>query len=322
MKFSAKFFIFEILLDIKNFFRENDFMNEIEFYKKNSCFTELGLYKNFAQALPDDIRELCLLQRHQIIHPVAIMKCGGLGAKSSQPILTFHGDMTQIPCDSLLFENERFPTALSILAELLRRENEYSCERKIQNKMHLTCREQAILLAAILKAKGIPARARSGYAPYISNDGVFHDHWICERFCDKENRWILTDADCCVENLDFDFADIPCDKFLFGAQSYLKIRNKEICDNALEFASVPPTHGMRAALQSLFYDLHSLMNDEIFFWHSPRYIVEKNFNLSQAEFEELDSIANLMLEPSKNFEKICDIWESTPKFRIVSGGFN
>lgn len=297
-------------------------MNEIEFYKKTSCFTELGLYKNFAQALPDDIRELCLLQRHQIIHPVAIMKCGGLGAKSSQPILTFHGDMTQIPCDSLLFENERFPTALSILAELLRRENKYSCERKIQNKMHLTCREQAILLAAILKAKGIPARARSGYAPYISNDGVFHDHWICERFCDKENRWVLTDADCCVENLDFDFADIPCDKFLFGAQSYLKIRNKEICDNALEFASVPPTHGMRAALQSLFYDLHSLMNDEIFFWHSPRYIVEKNFNLSQAEFEELDSIANLMLEPSKNFEKICDIWESSPKFRIVSGGFN
>ncbi|MDE5776495.1 MAG: transglutaminase domain-containing protein, partial [Treponemataceae bacterium] len=171
-------------------------MNEIEFYKKTSCFTELGLYKNFAQALPDDIRELCLLQRHQIIHPVAIMKCGGQKQ-------TFHGDMTQIPCDSLLFENERFPTALSILAELLRRENEYSCQRKIQNKMHLTCREQAILLTAILKAKEIPARARSGFAPYISNDGFFHDHWICERFCYKENRWILTDADCCVENLDF-----------------------------------------------------------------------------------------------------------------------
>lgn len=303
-------------------------MNEIEFYKKTSCFTELGLYKNFAANLTDDIRELCLLQRHQIIHPVAIIKSGARkvclenNEETPKPILTFHGDMTQIPCDRLLFENERFPTALSILAELLRRENEYSCQRKIQNKMHLTCREQAILLAAILKAKGIPARARSGFAPYISGDGIFRDHWICERFCDKENRWILTDADCCVENLDFDYADIPCDKFLFGAQSYLKIRGKEICDNALEYASVPPTHGMRAALQSLFYDLHSLMNDEIFFWHSPRYIVEKNFDLSQAEFEELDFIANLMLAPSKNFEKICDIWKNTPKFRILSGGFN
>lgn len=302
-------------------------MNEIEFYKKTSCFTELGLYKNFAQDLPNDIRELCLLQRHQIIHPVAILKTIGNARSQTdeaapKPILTFHGDMTRIPCDQLLFENERFPTALSILAELLRRENEYSCKRKIQNKLHLTCREQAILLTAILKAKGIPARVRSGFAPYISNDGIFHDHWICERFCAEENRWILTDADCCVENLDFDFADIPCDKFLFGAQAYLKIRRKELRDEDLEYASVPPTHGMRAALQSLFYDLHSLMNDEIFFWHSPRYIVEKNFVLSQAEFEELDCIANAMFEPSKNFEHIRDIWERTPKFRIVSGGFN
>ena len=296
-------------------------MNEIEFYKKTSCFTDLGLYKNFAINLPNDIREICLLQRHQIIHPVAIIRARE-DKNAFDEFSKFHGDIAEIPFDRLLFENERFSTALSILAELLRRENIYSCERKIQNKMHLTCREQAILLTAILKAKGIPARVRSGFAPYISGDGILHDHWICERFCDKENRWILTDADCCVENLGFDFADIPCDKFLFGAQSYLKIRGREICDEALEFASVPPTHGMRAALQSLFYDLHSLMNNEIFFWHSPRYIVEKKFDLSQAEFEELDFIANLMLEPSKNFEKICDIWENTPKFRILSGGFN
>ena len=43
----------------------------LEFYKKTSPYTDLGYYKEFAKNLPNDIEELCLLQRMQIIHPVA-----------------------------------------------------------------------------------------------------------------------------------------------------------------------------------------------------------------------------------------------------------
>ena len=41
----------------------------LNFYKKTSLYTDLGLYKDFARSLPNDIKELCYLQRHQIIHP-------------------------------------------------------------------------------------------------------------------------------------------------------------------------------------------------------------------------------------------------------------
>lgn len=41
----------------------------LDFYKKTSLYTDLGLYTNFAKNLPDDVGELCLLQRNQIIHP-------------------------------------------------------------------------------------------------------------------------------------------------------------------------------------------------------------------------------------------------------------
>lgn len=41
----------------------------LNFYKKTSLFTDLGLYINFAKSLPDNIEELCLLLRNQIIHP-------------------------------------------------------------------------------------------------------------------------------------------------------------------------------------------------------------------------------------------------------------
>ena len=42
----------------------------IDFYKQTSLYTDLGLYKEFAKTLPDNIKDLCLLLRNQIIHPL------------------------------------------------------------------------------------------------------------------------------------------------------------------------------------------------------------------------------------------------------------
>lgn len=287
----------------------------MEFYRQTSCFTDLGFYRDFAVNLPDDIRELCLLQRHQIIHPVAIMMQRGVKD-------TFHGDMTKIPVDRLLFENERYQTAVSILAELLRREERYSLERKIENKLHLCCREQAILLAAILKAKGKAARVRSGFAGYISQDGVNHDHWITEYYDQEKARWVLTDADCCCEDVDFNIYDIPEGRFIFGAQAYLCLRKNRYREEEFLYASVPPTIGMKAALRALFYDFHSLMNDEIFFWHVPAYLDRKDMEPSVEEYEELDELAKLLLCPNENHEALRKVWEQEEKYRIVAGGFN
>ncbi len=153
----------------------------LEFYRGTSSYTDLGFYKNFVSNLPNDIKELCLLQRHQIIHPVNLMDETRMNKNS------FYGDMTQIPETRLIFEDDIFPTAQSVLAELLRKEAKYHIKRDIQNKVHTTCRSQAILLVAILKAKGFPARARSGFAEYCKNDGSYWDHWITE-FYDGETR--------------------------------------------------------------------------------------------------------------------------------------
>ncbi len=43
----------------------------LDFYKQTSLYTDLGLYKDFMSNLTDNINELCVLQRKQIIHPVA-----------------------------------------------------------------------------------------------------------------------------------------------------------------------------------------------------------------------------------------------------------
>ena len=54
----------------------------------------------------------------------------------------------------------------------------------------------------------------------------------------------------------------------------------------------------------------------------PRYIQDKKFELSEEEYRELDNLANLMLNPNENFSKLQEIWNNTPKFRIMSGALN
>ncbi len=293
-------------------------MNIQDFYLQTSEFTELGLYRDFVRGLPDDINELCLLQRLQTIHPVGL-----LNPETRMERDGFWGDLSTVPLTRLDFEEDVFPTALSMFAELLRLDPSYDKDRAAVSKIHITCRCQAIMLASTLKAKGIPARVRSGYADYIRTPGNYFDHWITE-FYDRENsRWVLADADIhCDPHIDFDPNDIPRDRFLTGPMAYLKLRKQELSDEQLSYASWPVTHGLPAALRGVFYDFHCLMNHEIIFLHQPAYIADKAFELSEEELLEIDALAELMLDPDGNFEKLKQIWDTEQKFRILRGGLN
>lgn len=291
----------------------------LDFYKQTSLYTDLGLYKDFMKNQTNDIDKLCILQRMQIIHPIAY----------SNPDIrkqdkSFWGDMTKVPITRLDYEDDLFPTAISMISELLRKDGNYHKERKAENKIHVTCRGEAILLAATLKAKGYSARVRSGFAPYIKYDGVSYDHWITEYYDETKQRWILADADehCPDHEMGFDLNDVPRDKFIFGAEAYLGMRSGKYKEGEIYYASDPATLGLKASIRGLFYDFHSLMNDEIIFLHLPKYIQYKNFELSEKEYIELDNLAELLLEPDKNFDKILDIWNNEPKFRIMSGALN
>lgn len=120
----------------------------------------------------------------------------------------------------------------------------------------------------------------------------------------------------------FDLNDIPYDKFLFGANSYLGIRQNKYKPETILYASDPPTLGIKAAIRQLIHDFHSIMNNEIIFLHMPKYIQDKKYELSEEEYKELDNLANLMLNPNENFSKLQDMWNNTLKFRIMSGALN
>lgn len=291
----------------------------LDFYKQTSLYTDLGLYKDFCKTLTDDINELCILQRKQIIHPNAFDN-----HDIRKSVDEIYGDMTKVPITRLDYEDDLFPTAISMISELLRKDNNYNTERKAENKIHVTCRGQAILLASILKAKGYSARVRSGFAPYIKYDGVAYDHWITEYYDESKKRWVLVDADehCFKHESRINLNDIDRNEFIFGAEAYLGMRNNKYKTEQIYYASDPATLGLKASLRGLFYDFHCLMNDEIIFLHLPKYIQDKKLELSEEEYKELDNLATLLLNSDKNFDKLLEIWNNESKFRIMSGALN
>lgn len=291
----------------------------LEYYKQTSMYTDLGYYTTFVQNLSNDIKELCILQRKQIIHPNAFKD-----EKIREKKNCFWGNMTEIPLSRLIKEDDIFPTAQSVLAELLRRDNNYSVNREAKNKINVTCRSQSLLLSATLKAKNIPARTRSGFAKYPSDDDIYWDHWITEYYDKHLNRWVLVDADCCLNDVDFNIYDIPRNEFLFSAEVWLKYRNKTMEMNNFGHAAFEMTEENynRILIPALFYDFHCIMNNEIIYLHEPKYAADKKFQLTSEELIELDNLAKLMLDPDENFEALLEIWNNNLKYRIMTGALN
>lgn len=122
--------------------------------------------------------------------------------------------------------------------------------------------------------------------------------------------------------VDFDVTDVPHEKFIFGAEAFLVLRNKKLLDKEISYASCPKAYGLEAAIHSLFYDFHSLMNNEVIFLHLPKYIRDKKFKMNEEEYKELDELAKLMVDSDKNFIKLRHVWDNVEKFRILSGGMN
>lgn len=301
-----------------------NYNNVLDFYRNTSLFTDLGFYTSFAKNLPNDIETLCLLLRNQIIHPFDLKDEEERNNQNS-----FYGDMTKIPITSLIFENDLFPTAIAMMAELLRRDPNFTTKRKIEDKIHVCCRETAILLIAILKAKNIPARVRCGFTHSVSEIDGAGDHWIVEYYSDDYKKWVLVDPTMCYDQetlkyykIDYPLINMPRDKFIFAAEAYLGLRNQKYKTNDIYCFSSPKIFGIKAAIDELFYDFHSLMNNEILFCQKLKYLKDKDYKLSDYEYKELDELATLMLEPNINFDKIKCIWDSNEKFRILSGGMN
>ncbi len=295
-------------------------MNEkiLKHYREFGTYTYPGCYRerlNFD--LPNDIREIGLLVRKNIIHRTTL----ATGNTDTNVDLKF-GDMTKVPWWRQP-EDDILVTAAAMIAELYRRDSKgFVMDREPKDKLVLTCRFVAIMIASILKSKGIPVRVRAGHASYFDMGAlgdVSTDHWINQYWNEQENRWIMIDVDGSLSLKDeFDPYDMPDGKFDFPAEAWLNTRAGKV--DPEHFYNADGHRGMIVVAWSLFYDFHSLMNSEIIYLHHPKYGGIKTIHtLTEADFGKIDDLARLMLKPDENFDELIKIWETDKDFRLLDG---
>lgn len=146
------------------------------------------------------------------------------------------------------------------------------------------------------------------------------DHWINQYWNKEQKRWVTFDADSLWEKGDMEFNpyDIPSEKFDWAATTWLNIRHGETDGERFIYADTLGTNSLEAVARYLMYDFHAMMNHELTFSFLPSFLDQKFKTLSEAEFRELDELAEYLADPDENFKKLQYIWKTNKKFRIIN----
>jgi hypothetical protein len=131
------------------------------------------------------------------------------------------------------------------------------------------CRHFTVLMTAMLRAHGTPARARCGFGGYFGS-GTFEDHWVCEYWDAGEQRWRLVDAQIDAVQLgwfeiDFDLTDVPRDQFLIGGDAWERYRSGAADPGKFGLSLIGETGDWWIAA-NLMRDAAALLNMELLPW--------------------------------------------------------
>ncbi len=267
----------------------------LDFYCQYSSYTNPGKYEYLYENLPDSLPALCQLIQKQFMHIVA----------------EYPSYKDVMPSESQ-YDITKYTTIESILEALYHKDsNGLIINRKPEDRLVFSCQNYALMLASMLKFKGIPARVRYGHATYLIPD--FHaSHVICEVWNKTEKRWMLVDPN--VNMIDF-----SRDKFDFSNEAWLQMQNGAIDPNSFGFPGKYSGEG--SITGKISADMASLLGTEFpLTMYSPimEYYFKDEKQLPQEQIKILDSISELMQSlNAENLSKLQRIYKNTPEIQVT-----
>ena len=263
---------------------KDDSVTQTESYLAFSANTDPGEYSKLYDKLPDDLTGLCALIKKQLIHPTRI------------------GDFPEL--EGLGSEDTQVYSVKEMLAELVKRNpSGIVSSREPKDRLRVSCRFHAMLLASILKSKKVPARVRVGFAPYLVPPGYDKsvDHWICEVWNKDEKRWMLVDPD--IQKIDF-----PRSEFEFAGDVWLKLRNDRDPERSGERYGVGQWWGREYVKANLLHDLFCVMNNELIYWEGCALARKSIPSMDKSDLALLDKIAKLLKDPDANYRELKNLF--------------
>jgi Transglutaminase-like superfamily len=223
----------------------------LAFYTQPAVMTSAGRHAPLLKALPDDVPGLAAVAQGLLIHEHLARGYGVTLSEADRA--SVHIRPVEQLLDGIVARDSR-PLDVT---------------RSPAARLPGNCRHFTVLMTAMLRAHGTPARARCGFGGYFGT-GWFEDHWVCEYWHTGQQRWILVDAQ--IDDtqrgwfgIDFDTTDVPRDGFLVGGQAWSRYRSGDADPGRFGLSQIPEAGDWWIAA-NLMRDAAALRNIELLPW--------------------------------------------------------
>jgi hypothetical protein len=276
--------------------------NPMDYYAGPGLMTDPGEHADLLEYLPTEIPALCQVVQGLLLH-------------------VFWAERYGVE----LSEERQREVEIRRVSEMLARiqgmdDRPLTVERPLERKLVGNCRDFSVLLCAMLRHRGVPARARCGFGAYFT-PGMYEDHWVCEYWNADEDRWVMVDAQLDalqreVLGIRFDPCDVPRDQFLVGGKAWRMCRAGGADP---EKFGIFDMHGLWFIRGDLVRDLLALNKIEVLPWDGWGVISKSEDDLSPDDVVLLDRIAELTFVDAPPFAEVRAIYEGDARLCTPAG---
>ena len=273
---------------------------DLDFYSSHSLFTDPGTHSKLLDGLPTALPELIAVVQGVLLHRIV-------------------ADYLQVQ----LSPAQRSEQFLRTIGQRLGRLAEVSAGALVHPRPPSehqvgVCRDFALLLVALLRHQGWPARMRVGFAKYLAPDTPFFiDHWISEVWDAAEGRWRLVDPQ--IDDVQRREFRITVDTtnlrkgvdFVPAGEAWLRCREGLAQSPLFRFNG--HFKGLPCIRSNLLHDFQALNKVELSPWDAWDRLSRPETQLTVEDKALLDRIAGLSLDPDERFDELRSFYDDLPR---------
>src|SRR5262245_40581850 len=281
---------------------------QLKYYTQAARMTAPGQYADLMASLPRDVGELARVIQGLVVHEYVAADFYGFTIPEHRK-----GESHLRPVQSLLDQI------------LLVDSRPLTEARPVDKRLVGVCHHHMLLLVAMLRAQGVPARARCGFGAYF-NPGFFEDHWVCEYWNAAEARWVLVDPQfdgVWRERLQIthDILDVPRDRFLVAGDAWAQCR-AGAADPAKFGIVFVDLRGLWFIAGNLVRDVAALNKTEMLPWDVWGAQPRPHEPLNDEQLAFFDKLAALTRAPDASFAELRALYEGDDRLRVPPVVFN
>jgi hypothetical protein len=277
----------------------------LDFYTRPAGMTSAGEFAPLFDALPRDLAALTRVVQGLMLHEHAAPLYGVALADERRSQSHIRPVERMLDC-LLALAGQPLPVV-----------------RPVEARLVGVCRHFTVLLVAMLRGKGVSARARCGFGTYFK-PGHFDDHWVCEYWSAAGARWIRLDAQIdevqrAGLKVDFDTLDVPHDRFVTAGDAWAQCRAGEA--DPAKFG-IFDMRGLWFIAGNLVRDVAALNNMEMLPWDVWGAMVRPDEPLRDDQLALFDRLAALTRAPDASFAELRTLYEGDDRLRVPATVFN